>query len=146
MISRISLRSSGLLATGHIFSPVAESTLALTFLGDSPMRNLTDDELQILERMLTQLAHGRDEVYEQLRSAKVTPIDKNGSLRFHVTSPVVAAGINQRVPVTAIFDDADGMPIYILLHVVEGKLWELEIYKADGSRILNPSIPERLYF
>ncbi len=110
------------------------------------MRNLTDYELQILERMLTQLPHVRDELHEQLRSAKLTLIDENGSLRFNVFSPVVAAGIDQRVPVTAIFDDADGMPIYILLHVVEGKLWELEIYKADGSRILTRPIPERLYF
>jgi hypothetical protein len=129
-----------------MFSLVVKSTLALTFLGDRPMRNLTDYELQILERMLTQLPHGRDELREQLQSAKVSLIDENGSLRFHVTSPVVAAGIDQRVPVTAIFDDADGMPIYILLHVVEGRLWELEIYKADGSRILNRPIPERLYF
>jgi hypothetical protein len=134
------------LATGHIFSLVAKSTLALTFLGDPPMRNLTDYELQILERMLTQLPHVRDELHEQLRSAKLTLIDENGSLRFNVFSPVVAAGIDQRVPVSAIFDDADGMPIYILLHVVEGKLWELEIYKADGSRILTRPIPERLYF
>jgi hypothetical protein len=110
------------------------------------MRNLTDYGLQILARMLTQLPHGRDELHEQLRSAKVSLIDGNGSLRFHVTSPVVATGIDQRVPVTAIFDDADGMPIYILLHVVEGKLWELEIYRADGSGILNRPIPERLYF
>jgi hypothetical protein len=50
------------------------------------------------------------------------------------------------VPVTAIFDDADGIPIYLLLHVVERKLWELEIYKADGSKIMNRPTPKKLYF
>jgi hypothetical protein len=119
--------------------------LALTFLGDRPMRNLTDEELQIVEKMLAQLPHGGDELHEQLRTAQVRTIDEDGSLRFHVTSPAVA-DVDQRVPVTAIFDDADGIPIYLLLHVVERKLWELEIYKADGSKIMNRPTPKKLYF
>jgi hypothetical protein len=31
--------------------------------------------------------------------------------------------------------DGDGVPIYLLLHVVNGMVAELQIYKADGSPI-----------
>jgi hypothetical protein len=34
----------------------------------------------------------------------------------------------------------DGVPVYFLLHVVDGFVSELEIYKADGKSIL--ALPE----
>ena len=77
--------------------------------------------------------------------AKATPIDDEGSLRLDVCSPVVA-GVRERVPVTATFDDADDIPIYLLLHVIDGKLAELEVYKGDGSTIVVEPKPEKLRF
>ena len=109
------------------------------------MRNPTEYELKILEAMLKHMAHGADQLNEQLKHAQVSSIDEEGSLRFKINSPVVT-DIEDRVPITGIFDDADGIPIYLLLHIVDGRLAELEIYKADGSKILNKPVPEKLYF
>jgi hypothetical protein len=109
-------------------------------------RTLSTRERRILERMLSQLPSGGDALRDQLKFAKVSTIDQDGSIRFLVNSPKRASGISDRVPVTAIFDDTDGIPIYLLLHVVEGKLSELEVYKADGSQITARPESERLYF
>ncbi|HZK91190.1 MAG TPA: hypothetical protein VFC56_13675 [Stellaceae bacterium] len=109
------------------------------------MRDLTEREQKILEAMLGQLPGVEPQLREQLTTARASQIDDEGSLRLDVTSPVVA-DIQDRVPVTATFDDTDNIPIYLLLHVIEGKLAELEIYKGDGSRIIARPTPERLYF
>jgi hypothetical protein len=41
------------------------------------------------------------------------------------------------VPVEGSGSDTDGVPIHLLVHVVDGLAVELEIYKADGSPILS---------
>jgi len=109
------------------------------------MRDLTTRERQILEIMLRQLPVAEPELRQQLATAKVVPIDDEGSLRLHAASPLSVRPV-ERVPVTAIFEDADKIPIYLLLHVIEGRLAELEIYKADGSEIVIPPTPENLHF
>ena len=109
-------------------------------------RKLSTRERKILERMFSQLPGGSDDLRNQLKHAKVSTIDQDGSLRFLVNSVDRASGISDRVPVTAIFDDKDGVPIYFLLHIVDGKLSELEVYKADGSRIITRPESEKLYF
>jgi hypothetical protein len=109
------------------------------------MRELTEGERAILETMLRQLPAGDAELRRQLMTAQAYPIDDEGSVGFEVTAPP-AADVTERVPVTAIFDDIDKVPIYILLHIVKGRLSELEIYKADGSRIITQPIAAKLYF
>lgn len=54
----------------------------------------------------------------------------------------VKAPVQQRVPVEAIAYDVDKVPIEVLLHVVDGKVRELEVIKADGSNIKNFSLVE----
>jgi hypothetical protein len=111
------------------------------------MRDLTYDERRILERIFAQLPAAKVELKEQVRAAKVVGLDDEGSLRFVVPSSISpSTKLADRVPVTAIFDDADGIPVYLLLHIHEGKLSELEIYKADGSKITSTPIAEKLYF
>ena len=61
-------------------------------------------------------------------------IDEYGSLRFDVKTDIKAPVI-KRIPVEAETEDADGVPIHLLLHVVDGKVAELEVYKDDGSPI-----------
>jgi hypothetical protein len=81
------------------------------------------------------------------RAVKVIRLDEEGSLRFLVNSLIsLSEKLTDRVPVTAIFDDADGIPVYILLHIQEGRLFELEICKADGSKIVSTPVAEKLYF
>ena len=50
--------------------------------------------------------------------------------------------MHARVPVEGSGSDSDGVPIYVLVHVVDGLAVELEIYKADGSPILSMPPPE----
>jgi len=48
----------------------------------------------------------------------------------------VKAKVKRRIPAEAEFRDTDGVLIHILLHVIDGKVNELEIYKEDGSPII----------
>jgi hypothetical protein len=130
-----------------IYSPVEEFTSEPTIHGEVLMRELTSDERRILDRMIDQLPDLRHYLNKQLAEAKVVPLDDEGSLRFFIdrSTPLLGEAV-ERVPVTAIFDDADGIPVYILLHIEAGRLSELEIYKADGSPIANEPIAEKLYF
>jgi hypothetical protein len=109
------------------------------------MRELTVREQKILEIMLGKLPVLTSELHERLLAAKVIEIDCEGSLRLDVVTPIFAE-VAERVPITATFHDSDGIPVYLLLHVVGGKLAELEIYKADGSPILTEPSPEKLEF
>jgi len=95
--------------------------------------------------MLDRLPNGGTELLRQLRGLQVTPIDEDGSLRLHVATDALAH-IDQRVPVTAMFDDVDRIQISALIHIVDGKLWELEVYKADGTKIVKQPDAQNIYF
>jgi hypothetical protein len=77
-----------------------------------------------VQRLLEPPFQGRDELLAQLTGARVQTIDEYGSLSFEVSAPF-RAEVRNRVPVYAQAEDADGMTIEVLLHVVEGKLNEL---------------------
>ncbi len=100
------------------------------------MRPLNILEQQMLNRMLSADFPGQRELKLQLDGALVDRIDDNGSLRF-VLSADVAAPVERRIPVEAQSQDTDGMWIHALLHVTDGKLAELEIYKDDSSSVVN---------
>jgi len=72
----------------------------------------------------------------QVQNATVVPIDSNGSLRFIVDSSV-KAGVTKRIPVEAQHLDSDGIWVHALLHVVDGQISELEIYKDDSSPLVS---------
>lgn len=73
----------------------------------------------------------------QVESASVARIDSDGSLQFRTVGP--NAPVLQRVPVEGRYSDgahtALGPAVNLLLHVVNGRLHELEVYKDDGSVI-----------
>lgn len=79
----------------------------------------------------------------QLLTLRVLPIDGDGSLKLSVTggdrAPVV-----RRVPVEAEMADVDGVPIHVLLHVVDGCLDELEVFREDSGRPKGKVRPESL--
>jgi hypothetical protein len=56
------------------------------------------------------------------------------TLVFHIAD-VQRAKTRHRIPVEAQAVDADGVPIDVLLHVVDGVIKELEIYRVDGCPI-----------
>jgi hypothetical protein len=101
----------------------------------SEFRPLAQWERDLLDRLLEADFPGRDEVREQLASCLVREYDEHGCLEFAVQSDVKAP-VEMTVPVEVMADDADGIPIELLLFVKDGKVSELEFNKADGSPII----------
>ncbi len=101
-------------------------------------------ERKIFDRLLKPEFLGRDALREQLRDCLVKAIDQNGSLKILVRSDARAIGW-YRIPVEGEFEDKDGVTAHVLLHVVEGKADELEVFKEDVTNKLLPEIdPSRL--
>lgn len=112
------------------------------------MTATTFRELSALERgiLAVLLSHdfpGRTQVKQQLARARVREVDEEGSLEFDVKD-APRAPVTHRVPTEASYSDADGGRVNLLLHVVEGVVCELEVYKDDGSTIIRRPEPERL--
>lgn len=104
-------------------------------------RSLTSEEARLLERLLEEDFPGRDALSRQIENSLVRRIDPDGCLEFQVLTDQ-QADVKCSVPTEGWAQDADGVMIRVLLHVVNGKVDELEIYKDDGSRVIrmpNPS-------
>lgn len=107
---------------------------------NEPWRALEPAEVAVLDLLLANDFPGRSELAAQARSALASRIDHEGSLRFQVDGP--QAEVRGRVPVEGHYHDDGSGPgphrpaVNLLLHVVEGRLHELEVYKDDGSAIL----------
>jgi len=87
---------------------------------------------------------GNEEVSEQLKNCEVESTndpDNYGSVYIFPAEQSPPANVLQRIPVEGVVDDSDDVPISLLLHVVEGRVSELEIFKQDGTQIkaaINP--------
>jgi len=57
---------------------------------------------------------------------------------------VPPATVTRRVPVEAEAPDSDGVAIHVLLHVPNGYLSELEIFREDGERLIQMPATETL--
>ena len=110
---------------------------------NTTFRKLTIHEFCILKRLLSIDFPGRDAIAQQIKIALVRQIDDEGSLEFFVR-PHDKAEVLKRIPIEAEFLDADGVTAHILLHVVDGKCSELEIYKDDSSPISLQPEPDNL--
>ena len=97
---------------------------------DELFRELTSAERKVIERLLQERFDGRDELLRQLDSAQARAIDANGSLSFRVGGPTTAK-VRTRVPVEGEAPDVDGISVHVLLHVVGGRMTELELYRED---------------
>lgn len=97
-------------------------------------RPLTTDERSILDRMLESDFPGRDAAREQLSHATARTIDTEGSLEIRTESDAVIRNERTVVAESWYLDD-DGMVVNLLLHVSQGKIRELEIYKDDSSPV-----------
>ncbi len=78
-----------------------------------------------------------------MAGAQARAIDPGGSLELRAANGVTADVVH-RVPVEAEYDDEDSVIVHVLLHVVEGRIAELEFYKDDGSAILRRPAPADL--
>lgn len=101
-------------------------------------RDLREDERALIEQLLAQSFNGRDELAAQLRDAQVIAegAGDTRTLRFGpLRGDAFPAPTALRIPVEGIADDADGVAITVLLHVVDGWVTELEVYRVDGKPI-----------
>lgn len=106
-------------------------------------RPLSDLEGQLLAVLLSTDFSGRDALVEQVTAASVREIDHNGSLEFAPLDKTPAE-VARRIPVEAELDDSDGVTIHVLLHVVDGFLKELEVYRDDSGRVQRVLAPRDL--
>ena len=77
---------------------------------------------------------GRAEVLAQLQSCHVRTIDGEGGLEIRTACDQQAV-VRYRVCIELYGPDLDGTQISVMLHVVDGFVREIEIYKLDGSPI-----------
>jgi hypothetical protein len=110
---------------------------------DQDCRPLSDLESRLLAVLLSTDFPGRDAVAEQVAVASVREIDDNGSLVF-APSDKTPAEVVRRIPVEAELDDSDGVTIHVLLHVVDGLVKELEVYRDDSGRVQRELVPKDL--
>jgi hypothetical protein len=118
---------------------------------DGSFRSPTVSELSLLKKLLEKEFPGRDSLWGQLEGLLVKTIDKEGSLSLQVTSLAPLAEVETRVVSEGHYSDDDeicceGPQVNVLLHVVKGKLAEIEIYKDDGSPIKRAPSAEYLSF
>lgn len=108
-------------------------------------RSLDTREHELVSALLGQLLVGRDRLAKQLQGITGEPIDENGSLRLSASGEQMPMKFH--VPVEAWAPDVDGVAIHYLLHVVEGRLAELEVYKDDSTTVIrHPSVEELQWF
>lgn len=116
-------------------------------------RQIEPRERALLMHLLRGEFHGRAEILEQLQSLEVKPISPEGSLRFRSSGPLAdvedidapSNRANDKVPIRGFYDDdlssnaifRFASLVMLVVHVTDGKISELEIYKEDGSTINN---------
>lgn len=81
---------------------------------------------------------GSAELRQQLSTTLGSTLDENGSLRLAASGGPLAHMV-RLIPVEAEFADLDGVIVHVLLHVVNGRLHELEIYREDSGEVLRPA-------
>jgi hypothetical protein len=102
-------------------------------------RPLDTREQDILNKLLDQCTFDVANLRAQAASSAVWNVNDDGSiLRFESSPSIPSAPMPSIhfVPVEAVFRDTDGVNIHILLHVRDGRLYELEYLKEDNTKPL----------
>ena len=102
-------------------------------------------EYALIDGMLSVRFPGSAELKLQLDSPDLRVTSLGEILRIDfLTRPTVYSKCENQVPVEARSHDIDGMDISVSLHVVDGLLYEIEVYRLDGNGISQPPAPESL--
>ncbi|HEY9825277.1 MAG TPA: hypothetical protein V6D19_07505 [Stenomitos sp.] len=112
----------------------------------NPPRSLTFQEEEILKLLLSVDFPGREALLIQAHSVRVSEECKDcRSIKLAVDrSSSNAAIVKRRIPIEAETQDVDNMKIHILLHVVQGYMDEIEIYREDLQKIIEVPKPNEL--
>jgi hypothetical protein len=105
-------------------------------------RPLTSYEQKLLYVLLEPDFPGKDQILQQIAHAQARTIDQDGSIEFAVDPNLKADGVLYAVPTEAEARDQDGVTIHVLLHVVNDKVKELEVFREDNSPVLQMPEPE----
>jgi hypothetical protein len=100
-------------------------------------RDLSDNEWKILNKILSINFSGKDLIYKQLKTAKVISCCPCGckTVDIQVDDTLPKYELNKRIPVELKTFSKDGIPIIASIHLVNGYINELEIYRADSGQI-----------
>jgi len=107
------------------------------------MRRLKQEERNIVEALLHCNVSGADILRSQLQDCFVYPMNVDETiLRFQIPphAPAATLPYTQNVAVEANANDLDQGRVEVLLHVKEGRLYELEYVKENGTHLKR--IPE----
>jgi hypothetical protein len=111
--------------------------------GSEDFGRLSGNAERILSKLLSATFPGKEEIAQQVAVARGRVIDADGSLELSVAD-APRADVVERIPVEAEAEDIDGMTFHVLLHVVDGYINELEIYRNDSLPVQGPIRPEAL--
>lgn len=111
-------------------------------MNTEPFRGMQPKERELICKLLEPEFPGRDELSQQLETAKVRTIDEDGSLEFSISSSTKADHVKHVVPAEGEYEDPDGMTVHVLLHLAGDKAKELEFFREDGSRVLTWPNPD----
>ena len=112
--------------------------------GEVPgLRPPTPEEVALLSVLLSSSFPGREALARQATDLVVRPLDTDGSLELKPNRGP-SANVQRRIPVEGELDDADGVTVHVLLHVLDGYLAELEVYREDSRSVVRAIKPEAL--
>lgn len=105
--------------------------------------SLEKREKNWINRLFDVSFKGKDILWEQISKAKIHIIQGYDyiSLEFHVADNVTLYPYKVRVPIEMRAFQSSSEPIVFLLHLIDGKINELEIFTAGLSQI-NPDTIE----
>jgi hypothetical protein len=106
-------------------------------------RSLNANEMRVIEKLLDHEFPGRDILRLQLSSVTGKQIDENGSLKLCYEGDELVEML-RGCPTEGTCADADGGVIAVLLHVKNGRLHLLEIFREDGLEIQRAPTAEEL--
>lgn len=137
-IERVWVRRRGILRKFLRSTPQTKEVPS--FVAEANPRPLSAREQGLLEGLLAVEFPGRSALLPQMEGIRGRVVDHEGSVQLKVEGEHSQAEVESRVPVEGEVKDLDGMSIEVLLHVVNGYLHELEVYRRDGGVIeLQPS-------
>ncbi len=91
----------------------------------------TAEECALLLKLLSAGGEVLESLRRQLQAIMVESLDSDGGLRLHPVGGLPAQ-VSRRIPVEASYPDFDDVMVHVLLHVLDGFVNELEVFREDS--------------